>query len=287
MTENSPLTAPASWRNRTGLQELALEPRPPAPPLADHVAEIRILTPPRDGALVRVENLPDGSTSLLLRVTAHGMDLCLVGPLTRARYKRVEAARVAIVARLRPGRARGIAGVGLDAVTDQVVWLDPLWGLRPAMRLRSELRAARSPDEMVRALERALTERVQSAAPPPRAVEAGVEALTEGAVSVERLAPTLGVSARQLRRAFREHVGMPPKTFARVARFQRARRELEAGRPASIAAVAAGYYDQAHMIAEMRVLAEMTPAAFVQRAEYQPPACRLPDNSKARARNKR
>jgi transcriptional regulator GlxA family with amidase domain len=76
----------------------------------------------------------------------------------------------------------------------------------------------------------------------------------------------MGVSERHLRRLFRETVGVSPKTFARMSRFQRA---LQAARSdgragwASIAA-AAGYYDQAHLIADFRVLAGVTPQALLR-----------------------
>jgi methylphosphotriester-DNA--protein-cysteine methyltransferase len=70
---------------------------------------------------------------------------------------------------------------------------------------------------------------------------------------------------RHLRRVFRDAIGMIPKTFARLARFRRA---LGAARPdehegwASIAAEA-GYYDQAHLIAEFRMIAGVTPQGLV------------------------
>jgi AraC-like DNA-binding protein len=79
------------------------------------------------------------------------------------------------------------------------------------------------------------------------------------------VAAELGVSERHLRRVFRETVGVSPKAFARIARFHRAlgagRQDARAGW-ASIAA-AAGYYDQAHLIAEFRAIAGVTPRVLV------------------------
>jgi AraC-like DNA-binding protein len=83
--------------------------------------------------------------------------------------------------------------------------------------------------------------------------------------NVSAVAVDLGVSERHLRRVFRETVGVSPKAFAKLKRFHRALRVArEDGRAswASIAA-AAGYYDQAHLIAEVRAIAGATPRALL------------------------
>jgi AraC-like DNA-binding protein len=82
---------------------------------------------------------------------------------------------------------------------------------------------------------------------------------------VSSVAVSLGVSERHLRRVFREAVGMSPKQFARLARFRYALRNAgKDGRPdwASIAA-AAGYFDQAHLIAEFHAFAGVTPRTLL------------------------
>lgn len=57
---------------------------------------------------------------------------------------------------------------------------------------------------------------------------------------------------------------MPPKTAARILRFERAAHLVRAARPAGLARIAgeSGYHDQAHMTREFRVLAGITPAAY-------------------------
>ncbi|MGH3403581.1 MAG: helix-turn-helix domain-containing protein [Streptosporangiaceae bacterium] len=85
--------------------------------------------------------------------------------------------------------------------------------------------------------------------------------------SVGSAALQAGYSARELRRRFAEHVGLSPKRFQRVTRFQRFR-SLMAG-PASPPAMAqaaafCGYYDQAHLAHDCRVLACRTPTALAR-----------------------
>lgn len=69
---------------------------------------------------------------------------------------------------------------------------------------------------------------------------------------VSQIAKHAGCSSRHLERAFLLHVGITPKTLARIARFQRVL-QLRAAMPSGSwthAALEAGYYDQAHLIAD-------------------------------------
>ena len=91
---------------------------------------------------------------------------------------------------------------------------------------------------------------------------AGVRLLTGGRRSIDDVARELGISERHLRRAFHGVVGLGPKTYARIARFQRA---LAMGRATpgrwSEVARATGYFDQAHLTADFRELALVPPGA--------------------------
>jgi AraC-like DNA-binding protein len=87
----------------------------------------------------------------------------------------------------------------------------------------------------------------------------------EGRVSVDSLSRGLGVSARQLERAFRERVGLGPKRFTRVLRFQSVfRRASLDERPWAELALECGYYDQAHFIRDFRAFTGQSPAALFQ-----------------------
>lgn len=78
---------------------------------------------------------------------------------------------------------------------------------------------------------------------------------------VAAAASSIGVSTRQLERRFKTRVGMSPKHFARIARFQRVFRAVEDGGAGWVdAAAECGYYDQAHLIRDFRDLAGEAPA---------------------------
>jgi AraC-like DNA-binding protein len=89
--------------------------------------------------------------------------------------------------------------------------------------------------------------------------------LASASANVTAVASELGVSERHLRRVFRETVGVSPKTFSRLVRFQYALRAARENGHRSWADIAAesGYYDQAHLIAEFRELTGVTPKALL------------------------
>jgi AraC-like DNA-binding protein len=89
-----------------------------------------------------------------------------------------------------------------------------------------------------------------------------------GVASVTGLREQTGLGRTRFAAAFREQVGMGPKRYARVLRFRRALGLVQGGARLSDAALAAGYYDQAHLNASFREFAGMTPAAFAAAVRY-------------------
>jgi AraC-like DNA-binding protein len=81
--------------------------------------------------------------------------------------------------------------------------------------------------------------------------------------SVAAIAEELGISERQLERRFVARVGLMPKRFARLARFERAVSLVASAPSLAAAAQHAGYYDQPHFIREFRSFAGIAPAAWL------------------------
>lgn len=86
-----------------------------------------------------------------------------------------------------------------------------------------------------------------------------------GAWRVDALAEELGVSRRQLERRFLRAVGLPPKRYARIVRFQHFLATLKEAPPGGGAEVAAGldYADQPHALREFREFAGVSPTALL------------------------
>lgn len=222
---------------------------------------------PVDGC-VSHERLPDGRTALVLRVLdgGRGGDLCVAGPRTHALFKRPSNVTRAAIIQLKPGWTMPLLGVPAHVLTDRIVPLEALWG-RAGHELYVELLATRGPRGVVECASRAIAQRMGQTVEPAsaRLARSAARMLEAGEARVERVATQLGVTSRHLRRAFKEHVGVGPKAFARAARLQRAVRMAARSRDWGRIAVDAGYYDQAHLIAEFRELVGLTPVDYVQR----------------------
>jgi AraC-like DNA-binding protein len=82
-----------------------------------------------------------------------------------------------------------------------------------------------------------------------------------GRTSVASLAHELRIPERSLRRQMHDAIGLTPKLFASVMRFQRTMRLLEFGEQGYLAEIAieGGYSDQAHMTRDFRRHGGFTP----------------------------
>ena len=87
---------------------------------------------------------------------------------------------------------------------------------------------------------------------------------SSGCVRVDRLAHSSGLGIRQFERRFRHEIGIAPKLYSRIVRFEAALR-TKAARPASSwtgIAHALGYYDQMHMVHDFNRLAGDSPTTI-------------------------
>lgn len=124
-----------------------------------------------------------------------------------------------------------------------------------AATLKSALADASSRDAKLKAFESVLRTRIAQAKREAPGVAAAIAAFEAngGTVKIAALCHELGISARQLNRAFLAHVGLPPKHFAQICQVRRAAALL--GQPGGdLVAIAldCGFYDQAHFIKAMR-----------------------------------
>ena len=209
--------------------------------------------------------LPDGCMDIILarrgteRDGREAFALTAVGAMTR--FLDATALPLRLGVRFEPGMGAAFFGAHAPSLTDAEVPLGEFWG-EEEERLLSALTHSSSTSGRIRTLERFLIHRLDAARVPDPDVQSIVERIraTRGQLAVADLVRSLRWSDRHLRRRFRSTVGVGPKTFARIVRLQEAVRRASAA-PIGWADVAAeaGYYDQAHMIAEFRALAGRTP----------------------------
>jgi len=123
-------------------------------------------------------------------------------------------------------------------------------------------------DAAVKHVEEFLIRRRLTTAFDPYHVRAAAKLLqhTKGQVGVKELADACCLSARQLERRFADVAGVPPKTLARMVRFDAIRTRLMFSPEVDLTALAYefGYADQAHFIRDFRAFTGTTPRRFTQ-----------------------
>jgi AraC-like DNA-binding protein len=169
--------------------------------------------------------------------------------------------------KLTPVGAHVLCGMPMRELSGRIVPLEEVFGKRVAP-LVEQLRETPDWNGRFDLVERVLLERLDATSRPDPFVVEAVARLqsSEGRLRIGRLAAGLQVSRRHLTTRFRDQIGLPPKTFARLLRFESVRRQM-ADQPHSWADIAArcGYADQSHLNREFRELGGTTPASFLAR----------------------
>ncbi len=213
--------------------------------------------------------IPTQGPQLVVRFgpsTPGGLDAHVMGVRKTVRRKFLRGGQRAVTARLRLGAHEAVLGAPASAFAGAIVALEDVWGDAAARRLFDRLGEARDLPTAAAVLESAIAERLGTAR---RSLERGQLAADAArrlrGATVSAVAADLHMSERQLRRLFQDTVGVSPKTFARLARFRRALRAAREGDRDDWAGIAveAGYYDQAHLIAEFRAISGVTPRALL------------------------
>lgn len=166
--------------------------------------------------------------------------------------------------KLTPLGAYRLLGTPLDELTGRVVDLHELLPELPLDRL-----AEQTWERRFDLIDTMLCDRAALGPRPAGEVAWAWCRLTEthGGVPIGELAEEVGWSRRHLVAKFRQQVGLPPKTLARIVRFQHLVGRLTVSGPVHWTRIAAecGYYDQAHMNRDFREFAGMTPTRFLAR----------------------
>lgn len=167
---------------------------------------------------------------------------------------------------LTPAGARLLFDVPLSELTDRVVGLGEL--LPGQASLGDALAALPDWEARLAHVEDLVAVRIEAARARKRAPQVDVVAWacrwierSGGRFDGRRLARELGYSQKHVIARFHDGVGVPPRQLARLVRFERLVRALRSGSGASWGELAfqLGFYDQAHLVREVRAFAGVTP----------------------------
>jgi|SRR5208283_3685952 len=183
----------------------------------------------------------------------------------RARYEVVDTADmeeiVGIV--IEPGGFAGLFRERADLFFERSIGLEGVWA-SPA--LADRLCEVPAPREKLRTLEGFLTACLgdHGGRRRPELVDQALHLFRDKGLCVAECARSVGVSERRLSQVFREHVGIAPKMWCRIGRFQSAVQALHSGAdvPWAELALRCGYYDQAHFANDFHAFSGINPTTY-------------------------
>lgn len=262
----------------------------PGPPIGTHVEAITYFSG-LDPAHHREKLIPDGAIELIVDLgeTPKKLYAAETGEAAvdfrhawisgmQRRWIVIEAQPQSslLVIRFRPGGAHAVIAHDAEALTDAVFSLEDVLG-RAAVSLRDRVLEAKDGPSRIGAAEAWLGERIG-----PRDVHPAIAYLTRrletaAGLRVGALAEEVGFTDRHMLSLFHRHVGVAPKQYARIRRFNRVLAGLASNggsdpqlrgdrlEDPDWAAIAAahGYADQSHLSHEFRAFAGMTPGSYV------------------------
>jgi AraC-like DNA-binding protein len=169
---------------------------------------------------------------------------------------------------LSPPAARALLGVPLRELTNRIVRLEDVLG--PSLEeLLERLYEQPTWERRFDLIEHEVARRLADARPVAAPVATAWRRLceTHGRAEIAELARELGYSRRWLSARFNDELGLSPKAFARVLRFERVTQRLTRDDGSRFAEIAqeCGYYDQAHMNRDFRQFTGISPSHYIGR----------------------
>ena len=238
---------------------------------------------PRSVGIARERVLPTGTMHLVFRLSEHPLrvfddeaDLigrtigcAVVGGARSESYIRDVSKPVGSVgAQFWPGAAPLLIGVPADELSNRHTDLEDIWG-RSASNAREHIAEAGPIERQLDAFEALLVTwlpRVRGLHP---AIASALERFATSA-GVSEVVKESEISHRRFIGLFRHAVGLTPKLYCRVLRFQEALQHISAGSAASWVDIAltAGYSDQPHFSREFLEFAGLSPRQYHARSPH-------------------
>lgn len=230
--------------------------------------------------------LPDGNTELIFSLSGKpqhihdNVTLKVVQSCHRSWVSGVRTQPITIpsgrnsrmlVVAFRKGAAYPFYPFPMHEIMDTVVNADLVFG-NSILSLREQLLASKSVEVMFHLVEKFLLEQAGDRIhleSPLRCVEFAVKNLISEPHEIRllSLSDQIGYSQKHFIDLFKKQVGMTPKRYLRILRFQHAIQKLEvhASPPDWTGfALRTGFYDQAHFINDFRNFSGFTPAEYLR-----------------------
>ena len=234
---------------------------------------------PQSEFAARERVLPTGNMHLVFRLSPHPLRLfdeindphgytigcAIVGGARATFYLRDVSDPVCSVgAELYPGASQLLFGVPADELAGRHTVLSDLWGQSTEL-VRERLAEASDSEQQLELFESLLAQWLPQVRGLHPAVAQALAQFTTTS-NVREVVKHSGYSHRRFIALFQQAVGLTPKRYCRVVRFQKILDEIAADDSISFVdlALAAGYSDQAHFNREFQEFTGVTPTEYRQ-----------------------
>lgn len=172
-----------------------------------------------------------------------------------------------IVVEFRKGQAYPFICESMHALTNHVVDAE-LVLKNDILQLREKLIEQPDPDQKFKILERDLLKFYINQLEKNPFVDFFISNILKSPnqTRLKALSEKVGYTQKHIIKMFKDHVGVAPKEFLKVIRFQKAINEIEKHRNInwSYLAMDCGYYDQSHFIADFKTFSGFTPSEYIK-----------------------
>lgn len=211
--------------------------------------------------------LPTGTSELVFSVDVNGKASSGVAGARSESFMLDTSTPFNVVAvHFRPGGSFPFFGVPSTELRNNAVPLEHLWG-RDAASARDRLWEETTAEKRFKAIEEMLFMRARGRFDRHPAVPYALDAFdrSNGMWLVRDVTQRIGISPRRFGELFRAEVGLSPKAFCRVHRFNEVLKRIEELTDVDWAdiALSCGYFDQSHFNHDFRAFAGLTPSAYL------------------------
>ena len=166
--------------------------------------------------------------------------------------------------KIKPTALTHLFGLSMHQFTDRVVDLSSITALQPLL-IQEQLKGAADHDERIALLnelfKKILSEKIYKTAAADHAIE--LIFANHGMIPVSTITKSIGIGERQLENLFKKYIGLSPKFFMRIIRFNYIFKLVQDNNQSwSGLAYEASYFDQSHFIRNFRDFTGENPSDY-------------------------
>lgn len=170
--------------------------------------------------------------------------------------------------KLKPSAMYALTGTDMHHFADDIIPIEDVWPKAEVRALCEKLNACWEGQSLIDTLEAYLLQKLQQyefLAKDRRILIAATGMEKQQLVAVGQIMELTCLSERSLERHFKQRMGISPKTYLRICRFNAVKSRLEQDPTCSWQELAftSGYYDQSHFIKEFKQFAGKTPSEYL------------------------